>query len=114
MEPMQASTSGPRRVLREWWWAVLLLVVALSLAVSSIGGTRAGGPDRPHAAVAQAPSGIFQTVVPLDAGHRLAVGHHVRRSTFHACVAAHPSLTTRQAQRACLTEAHLHVSTPFS
>jgi hypothetical protein len=114
-ERAEATTSAPFRLLRDWWWVVLPAVVALSIGISSFGGAHRPDANVPRAVVAtQAPSGIFQTVVPLDAGHRLAVGHRRSHAPFRDCVVSHENLTTRQAQRTCLTEAHLGLSTPFS
>jgi len=108
-------TDAPSRLVRDWWWAVLPAVVAVSIGISSLGGAHRPETRAPRAVAAtQAPSGIFQTVVPLDAGHRLQVGHRRPHASFHDCVVSHETLTTRQAQRTCLTEAHLGISTPFS
>jgi hypothetical protein len=114
-EGADVRTDGPSRLVRDWWWAVLPAVVALSIGISSLGSGHRPQARVPRAAAAtQAPSGIFQTVVPLDAGHRLEVGHRRPLASFHDCVVSHEALTTRQAQRTCLTEAHLGISTPFS
>jgi len=117
----RASGRGERTLLdlaREWWWGALIAVVALSIGVSSLGGSasrdRAGRRD---AVVAVSPTVDPATLVLHDVAHRLVVGH--RRPLpfdFDRCAQAHPGLGARQVHTFCLARAHLNPTpaTPFT